>query len=147
MFNSRNLGALIVDERPHVREWDEPQFGIQNIGIEESYGFGVLNEGQAIAVAKRRRNLRERETAAGRRMVLSVGSDDAVFEVPNALVGVSLVDVGAERFRTLSGPSPPRRARLPSSEISCRPGPGSRARKPPLDAGFLASGAGPEPGC
>jgi hypothetical protein len=37
MFNSRNLGALIVDERPHVREWDEPQFGIQNIGIEESY--------------------------------------------------------------------------------------------------------------
>ena len=52
MFNSRNLGALIVDERPHVREWDEPQFGIQNIGIEESYGFGVLNEGQAIAVAE-----------------------------------------------------------------------------------------------
>src|ERR1700743_3126480 len=52
MFNSRNLGALIVDERPHVREWDEPQFGIQNIGIEESYGFGVLNEGQAIAVVE-----------------------------------------------------------------------------------------------
>lgn len=52
MFNSRNLGALIVDERPHVREWDEPQFNIQNLGIEESYGFGVLNEGQAIAVAK-----------------------------------------------------------------------------------------------
>ena len=51
MFNSRNLGALIVDERPHVREWDEPQFGIQNIAIEESYGFGVLSEGQAIAVA------------------------------------------------------------------------------------------------
>ncbi len=98
MFNSRNLGALIVDERPHVREWDEPQFGIQNIGIEESYGFGVLNEGQAIAVAKRRRDLRERETAAGRRMVLSVGSDDAVFEVPNALVGASPVDVSAERF-------------------------------------------------
>src|SRR5215472_668007 len=24
MFNSRNLGALIVDERPHVKEWDEP---------------------------------------------------------------------------------------------------------------------------
>ena len=52
MFNSRNLGALIVDERPHVREWDEPGMGIQNVGIEESYGFGVLNEGQALAVAK-----------------------------------------------------------------------------------------------
>jgi hypothetical protein len=37
MFNSRNLGALIVDKKPHVREWDEPQFDIKNIGIEESY--------------------------------------------------------------------------------------------------------------
>jgi hypothetical protein len=36
MFNSRNLGALIVDKKPHVREWDEPQFDIKNIGIEES---------------------------------------------------------------------------------------------------------------
>ena len=52
MFNSRNLGALIVDQQPHVRSWDEPQFSIQNLAIEESYGFGVLNEGQAIAVAK-----------------------------------------------------------------------------------------------
>ena len=45
MFNSRNLGALIVDEKPHVKSWDEPQYSIQNLGIEESYGFGVLNEG------------------------------------------------------------------------------------------------------
>jgi len=45
MFNSRNLGALIVDQEPHVNEWEEPQFGIRNIGIEEKYGFGVLNEG------------------------------------------------------------------------------------------------------
>ena len=50
MFNSRNLGALIVKDEPHVKSWDEPQYGIQNIGIEESFGFGVLNEGQAIAV-------------------------------------------------------------------------------------------------
>jgi hypothetical protein len=52
MFNSRNLGALIVDDKPHVKEWDEPQFGIQNLGIEESYGFGVLNEGLSDPVAK-----------------------------------------------------------------------------------------------
>ncbi len=51
MFNSRNLGALIVKEKPHVKSWDEPQYSIQNLAIEESYGFGVLNEGQAIAVA------------------------------------------------------------------------------------------------
>jgi hypothetical protein len=41
-----------VDEKPHVKSWDEPQYSIHNLGIEESYGFGVLNEGQAIAVAK-----------------------------------------------------------------------------------------------
>ena len=52
MFNSRNLGALIVDEKPHVKSWDEPQYSIQNLAIEESYGFGVLNEGQAIAVPR-----------------------------------------------------------------------------------------------
>ncbi len=44
MFNSRNLGALIVNEKPHVKSWDEPQYSIQNIAIEESYGSGVLNE-------------------------------------------------------------------------------------------------------
>ena len=52
MFNSRNLGALIVNEKPHVKSWDEPQYSIQNLAIEESYGFGVLNEGQAIAVLR-----------------------------------------------------------------------------------------------
>ena len=135
MFNSRNLGALIVDERPHVREWDEPQFGIQNIGIEESYGFGVLNEGQAIAVAKRRRDPRERETAAGRRMVLSVGSDDAVFEVPNALVGVSPVDVGAERFERFQDPVRPaaRGCRVPQTAAAPDPEQGSEA---PAGRGF-----------
>ncbi len=52
MFDSKNLGALIVDEDPHVTEWDEQLYNIRNIGIEESYGFGVLNEGQGIGVAK-----------------------------------------------------------------------------------------------
>jgi hypothetical protein len=58
MFNSRNLGALIVDECPHVKSWHEPQYSIHNLGIEESYGFGVLNEGRAIAVAKSTRRCR-----------------------------------------------------------------------------------------
>ncbi len=46
MCNSQNLGALIVKDEPHVKAWDEPQYNIHNVGIEESYGFGVLNEGQ-----------------------------------------------------------------------------------------------------
>jgi hypothetical protein len=52
MFNSRNLGALIVEDDAHVRTFDDVRYGIQEMYIEESYGFGIINEGQAIAVAK-----------------------------------------------------------------------------------------------
>ena len=31
MFNSQNLGALIVDKEPFIRNWDEPGYDIQNI--------------------------------------------------------------------------------------------------------------------
>lgn len=88
MFNSRNLGALIVDQQPHVRSWDEPQFSIQNLAIEESYGFGVLNEGQAIAVAKNVK-LRQNEFMPTARPIISVGSDNTAFEHPQDRVGGS----------------------------------------------------------
>lgn len=52
MFDSSNLGALVVDEDPHVRSWTEPEFSINNIGIETRFGFGILNEGQAIGTYK-----------------------------------------------------------------------------------------------
>ena len=52
MFNSKNLGALIVAQEPHVKSWEDGEYNIQNMSIEEEYGFGILNEGQAIAVAK-----------------------------------------------------------------------------------------------
>ena len=51
-FNSKNLGALIVAQEPHVKSWEDGEFNIQNMSIEEEYGLGILNEGQAIAVAK-----------------------------------------------------------------------------------------------
>jgi hypothetical protein len=51
MFNSRNLGALIVDQEPHVNEWEEPQFGIRNMGIEEKYLSSACSTGFTIAVA------------------------------------------------------------------------------------------------
>jgi hypothetical protein len=41
-----------VDEDPHVKSWEDGQYNIMNMSIEETYGFGILNEGQAIAVAK-----------------------------------------------------------------------------------------------
>jgi hypothetical protein len=52
MFNSRNLGALIVAEEPHVKSWEDGQYNIQNMSIEETYGFGILQEGLAVAFAK-----------------------------------------------------------------------------------------------
>ena len=52
MFDSRNLGALVVAKDPHVVSWDEPQYSIHNVGIAEEFGFAILNEGQGIAVAK-----------------------------------------------------------------------------------------------
>src|SRR5271156_6749564 len=78
--------ALIVDEKPHVKSWDEPQYSIQNLGIEESYGFGVLNEGQAIAVAKNVK-VRQNEMSTPGALILSSQSGDAVFQLPSGLVG------------------------------------------------------------
>ena len=97
MFNSRNLGALIVDKAPHVTSWDEPGYGIQNIGIEESYGFGVLNEGQAIAVAKNVK-VRQNEMSTPARPFISVGPDNASFQLPSALVGAAPLDVNNDNF-------------------------------------------------
>ena len=44
MFNSRNLGALVVKEDPHVQNWEDARYGIQEMFIEESYGFGIIEE-------------------------------------------------------------------------------------------------------
>jgi hypothetical protein len=96
MFNSRNLGALIVDQRPQVRSWDDPQYNIENIAIEERYGFGVLNEGQAIAVA---RNVKVRANAMypEARPIVSIGADNTLYESALNLVGATPIDVNADR--------------------------------------------------
>ena len=47
-----------------MKSWDEPQYSIHNLGIEESYGFGVLNEGQAIARREERQGPPERDVDA-----------------------------------------------------------------------------------
>ncbi len=114
MFNSRNLGALIVDQAPRVRSWDKPQYSIQNLGIEESYGFGVLNEGQAIAVAKNVR-VRQNEMSTPARPIISIGSDGTGFEHPEGRVGAGS---GRRRGGAL------RRAALGASPLSrcCRVG-------------------------
>jgi hypothetical protein len=125
MFNSRNLGALIVDEKPHVKSWDEPQYSIQNLGIEESYGFGVLNEGQAIAVAKNVK-VRQNEMSTPARPVISIGADNTAFQAPSGLVGVSPFDVNDDNFELVNSgfvsllPGVFSRVLLPSSRSTAR---------------------------
>jgi hypothetical protein len=51
MFNSNNLGALIVDEDPKVQEWKQPELDMTKMQIYEKYGIAIMNEGQAIIVA------------------------------------------------------------------------------------------------
>lgn len=52
MFNSQNLGALIVDERPKVMEWKQPEVDITKMQIYEKYGLALAQEGQAVVVAR-----------------------------------------------------------------------------------------------
>jgi len=76
LFNSQNLGALIVDQDPHVNSWDDPMYDLRNIGIEEAYGFGILNEGQAIGVAKNVK-LRPNEIVLPARSIMDIGVQQA----------------------------------------------------------------------
>ena len=37
---------------PQVVSWEDNRYGIQEMAIDEHYGLGIINEGQAIATAK-----------------------------------------------------------------------------------------------
>jgi len=52
MFDSSELGVLVVDEEVMVEEFDDPKVDIRKIKLRERYGIGILNEGQAIAVLR-----------------------------------------------------------------------------------------------
>jgi hypothetical protein len=86
-----------VDERPHVKSWDEPQYSIQNLGIEESYGFGVLNEGQAIAVAKNVK-VRQNEMSTPEALIISIGLSTRSWSTHRGLVGASPFDVNDDNY-------------------------------------------------
>ncbi len=55
MFDSRELGVLIVDEEVTTEEFNDPRVDIRKIKLRERYGIGILNEGQAIGVIKNAR--------------------------------------------------------------------------------------------
>lgn len=52
MFNSNNLGALIVDKEPQVMEFSQPDLELTKMHIYEKYGIAILNEGQGIVTAR-----------------------------------------------------------------------------------------------
>jgi hypothetical protein len=52
MFDSRELGALIVDEDVMTEEFNDPRVDIKKIKIRERYALAMLNEGMGVAVFK-----------------------------------------------------------------------------------------------
>jgi hypothetical protein len=95
--SSKSLGALIVDEKPHVKSWDEPQYSIHNLGIEESYGFGVLNEGQAIAVAKNVK-VRQNKMSTPGALIISIDPTTRSSSLSSGLLGAAPFDVNNDAY-------------------------------------------------
>ena len=52
LFDSSELGALIVDEEVTTDEWTDPSVDIHKIKLRERYGIGIFNEGLGIALMK-----------------------------------------------------------------------------------------------
>lgn len=52
LFDSNELGALIVDEDVQTDEWTDPSVDIRKIKLRERYGIGIFNEGMAIGVMR-----------------------------------------------------------------------------------------------
>ncbi len=52
MFDSREMGALIVDEEVTTEEFMDPKVEMRKIKLRERYAVAILNEGQAIATIK-----------------------------------------------------------------------------------------------
>ena len=52
MFDSNELGVLIVDEEVMTEEFDDPRVDIRKIKLRERYGIGILNEGKAVGILK-----------------------------------------------------------------------------------------------
>ena len=72
-------GALIVKKDPEVKSWETQPYNIQNMAIDEEYGFGILNEGQAIAVA-RNVKVRPNEFVMPARTVFNLSEQGSTYE-------------------------------------------------------------------
>lgn len=48
MFDSKSLGALIVEDEVTIDEWNDPRVDIKKIKLKERYAMAIMNEGQGI---------------------------------------------------------------------------------------------------
>jgi hypothetical protein len=51
------LGVMLVDEELTTEEWTDPARDIKKIKFRERYSFGILNEGQSVAVLRNVKNV------------------------------------------------------------------------------------------
>ncbi|MDD3412446.1 MAG: hypothetical protein PHY47_00435 [Lachnospiraceae bacterium] len=51
------LGVLLVDEELTTEEWTDPARDIKKIKFRERYNFGILNEGQSVAILRNVKNV------------------------------------------------------------------------------------------
>jgi len=103
MFNSQNLGALIVKKDAEVKSWEEQPYSIQNMAIDEEYGFGILNEGQAIACA-RYIKVRPNEFVMPARTVFNLSESGSTYEDVDSVevTGTSSLDVPVKTRNNLA---------------------------------------------
>lgn len=52
LCDSRDLGALVVDEDVVTVEWNDPEHDIKSIKLRERYGLAKTNQGRSIRIAK-----------------------------------------------------------------------------------------------
>jgi hypothetical protein len=92
MFNSKNLGALIVKQDPQVVSWEDNRYGIQEMAIDEHYGLGIINEGQAIATMKNVK-VRPNEFVLPARSVFNLNESGSTFESIDGVVNFGALAV------------------------------------------------------
>lgn len=70
LIDSNNIGVMLVKDEVSTEQFDDPTRDIQTLKLRERYGFGILNGGLALAVAK---NIRFAKTYATPERVFAPG--------------------------------------------------------------------------
>lgn len=104
-----------------MKSWEEQPYNIQNMAIDEEYGFGILQEGHAIAVA-RNVKVRPNEFVMPARTVFNLSESGSTYE------DVDTVNVNGAR---VSWKSLVDRVKPGFSVSLCRAGTSRKSPSPP----------------